>query len=61
MERYESPTIEPVGGVEQDSKSIMSIFLVMPAVFNITVAIVQAIVAAFVIVYTVEVKSINNP
>ena len=54
MERYESPTIEPVGGGEADPKSVVPIALLTSVVFNIAVA--QAIVEAFIVVYTVEVK-----
>ncbi|MBC7195113.1 MAG: hypothetical protein H5U37_05600 [Caldisericia bacterium] len=57
MERYESPTIEQVGGVGNHVEPQINI----PYVFDIALAVVQILFAAFAIVYTVTIRIKNNP
>ncbi len=57
MEKYESPTIEQVGGVGNHVEPQT----IIPYVFNIALAVIQIVFAAFAIVYTVTVEIKNNP
>jgi len=60
MERYESPTIEPVGGGEADPKSVVPIVDMQVALFAQVAAIVQVAALAFVVWNKISVYSNNG-
>ncbi|MBC7195117.1 MAG: hypothetical protein H5U37_05620, partial [Caldisericia bacterium] len=60
MESYESPTIEQVGGVESDPKSVFPIVDTQLVVFVQAAAIVQVAALAFAVLYKVVFYTDNN-